>query len=187
MLPRGLEAHVLGALLRELQVHARRRQVDEMPGRIDGQGQNREVDLDLFPTELFTRLDVSKSPMASQLEGGAAGTVNMRTARPFDNPGTRFNYQLQANYGEESGTVNPRGALTASWTNDTFGVLAGAYRGFSPPAPELERETESEFSINYEAGARLSDGPLRADIAHVLTKEDYDKTELFRFGASTKF
>ena len=30
-------------------------------------------------------------------------------------------------------------------------------------------------------------GPLRADIAHVLTKEDYDKTELFRFGASTKF
>lgn len=30
-------------------------------------------------------------------------------------------------------------------------------------------------------------GPLRADIAHVLTKEDYDKTELFRFGASTRF
>jgi len=30
-------------------------------------------------------------------------------------------------------------------------------------------------------------GPLRADIAHVLTKEDYDRTELFRFGASTKF
>lgn len=30
-------------------------------------------------------------------------------------------------------------------------------------------------------------GPLRADIAHVLTKEEYDKTELFRFGASTRF
>jgi TonB-dependent receptor len=96
-------------------------------GRVDGQGQNREVDLDLFPTELFTRLDVSKSPTASQLEGGAAGTVNMRTARPFDNPGTHFNYQLQANYGDESGTVNPRAALTGSWTsgNDKFGVLVG--------------------------------------------------------------
>ncbi len=94
-------------------------------GRVDGQGQNREVDLDLFPTELFTRLDVSKSAKASELEGGAAGTVNMRTARPFDNPGTHVNYQLQANYGEESGTVNPRGGLTASWTNDTFGVLVG--------------------------------------------------------------
>jgi TonB-dependent receptor len=94
-------------------------------GRVDGQGQNREVDLDLFPTELFTRLDVSKSPTASQLEGGAAGTVDMRTARPFDNPGTHINYQLQANYGEESDTYNPRGAITASWSNDTFGVLAG--------------------------------------------------------------
>jgi TonB-dependent receptor len=94
-------------------------------GRVDGQGQNREVDLDLFPTELFTRLDVSKSPTARQLEGGAAGTVDMRTARPFDNPGTHVNYQLQANYGEESDSYNPRGALTASWTNDTFGVLAG--------------------------------------------------------------
>ena len=94
-------------------------------GRVDGQGQNREVDLDLFPTELFTRLDVNKAPKASELEGGAAGTVDMRTARPFDNPGTHFNYQLQANYGEESETYNPRGSLTASWSNDTFGVLAG--------------------------------------------------------------
>ncbi len=94
-------------------------------GRVDGQGQNREVDLDLFPTELFTRLDVSKSARASELEGGAAGTVNMRTARPFDNPGTHINYQLQGNYGEESGTINPRGAITASWTNEKFGILAG--------------------------------------------------------------
>ena len=31
-------------------------------GRTDSQTTNREVDLDLFPTELFTRLDVSKIP-----------------------------------------------------------------------------------------------------------------------------
>ncbi len=30
-------------------------------------------------------------------------------------------------------------------------------------------------------------GPLRADFAYVLTEEDYDETEMFRFGASTKF
>lgn len=30
-------------------------------------------------------------------------------------------------------------------------------------------------------------GPLRADFAYVLNKEDYDEEELFRFGASTKF
>ena len=53
-------------------------------------GGNREVDLDFFPSELFTRLDVLKSPVASTLEGGIAGTVNLRNARPFDNPGTHL-------------------------------------------------------------------------------------------------
>jgi len=94
-------------------------------GRVDSQGQNRELDLDLFPTELFTRIDVSKSPVASQIEGGAAGTVDMRTARPFDNPGTRFNYQLQGSYSEASEATSPRAALMGSWTNDQFGVLVG--------------------------------------------------------------
>ncbi len=44
-------------------------------GRTDSQNTNREVDLDLFPSELFTQLTVSKSPLASMIEGGAAGTV----------------------------------------------------------------------------------------------------------------
>src|SRR5690606_37038974 len=45
-------------------------------GRTDAQNQNRELDLDLFPTELFTQLDVAKSPTASTIEGGLAGSVN---------------------------------------------------------------------------------------------------------------
>jgi hypothetical protein len=92
---------------------------------VDQANQNRELDLDLFPTELFTRLDVNKSASASMLEGGVAGVVNMRSSRPFDNPGTHFSYQVQGGYGEESSKYSPRGAATASWTNDTFGVLGG--------------------------------------------------------------
>src|SRR6185503_10218671 len=34
-------------------------------GRTDSTNQNRELDLDLFPTELFNRLDVNKTPRAS--------------------------------------------------------------------------------------------------------------------------
>ncbi|MET0496699.1 MAG: TonB-dependent receptor [Steroidobacteraceae bacterium] len=94
-------------------------------GRTDATNQNREIDLDLFPTELFSRLDVSKTPTAGMVEGGVSGVVNMRTARPFDNPGTRFTYQAQASYGEESEDVSPRLAAMGSWTNDTFGVLVG--------------------------------------------------------------
>jgi len=94
-------------------------------GRTDSSNQNREVDLDLFPTELFTRLDVNKTPLAEQLEGGVSGVVNMRSARPFDNPGTHFTYQAQGNYTESGEEYSPRGALTASWTGEQFGVLVG--------------------------------------------------------------
>jgi TonB-dependent receptor len=41
-------------------------------GPIDGANTNREIDLDLLPTDLFTKLTVSKSPTAEMLEGGAA-------------------------------------------------------------------------------------------------------------------
>jgi len=98
-------------------------------GRTDSQNQNREVDLDVFPTELFNRLDVNKTPVANMLEGGVSGTVNMRSARPFDNPGRSFTYSLQGAYSENSEKWSPRGALIASQTWDTdygqFGILAG--------------------------------------------------------------
>jgi TonB-dependent receptor len=95
-------------------------------GRADSSNQNREVDLDLFPTELFTRLDVNKTPTASMVEGGVSGVVNMRSARPFDKEGTHFTMQAQGNYGEISEALSPRLAVTGSWTNETFGVLVGA-------------------------------------------------------------
>ncbi len=37
-------------------------------GAADQSGANREVDLNMFPTELFTQLSVSKSPTADLLE-----------------------------------------------------------------------------------------------------------------------
>ena len=92
----------------------------------DGQqSTNREVDLDLFPTELFTKLEVQKSPNADRLEGGAAGTVNMRSARPFDSPGTHITYSGQAIKNTNSDRYGYRGSLLASTTMGDFGVLFG--------------------------------------------------------------
>ena len=97
-------------------------------GRTDSQNTNREVDLDLFPTELFTQLTVSKSPTASLLEGGAAGVVNMRSARPFDNEGLHFNYSGAMTKGSNADKWGYRGHVLASWTNQggTLGLLVGA-------------------------------------------------------------
>jgi len=89
--------------------------------------QNRELDLNLFPTEFFNKLTVYKSPQASLPEGGISGVVDMRNVRPFDNPGQHLNYTAQLDYNSIGKDVNPRGSLIWSWTNDagTFGALAG--------------------------------------------------------------
>ncbi|HZF17851.1 MAG TPA: TonB-dependent receptor [Steroidobacteraceae bacterium] len=94
-------------------------------GRTDSQNTNREVDLDMFPTELFTQLTVNKSSMADMTEGGAAGTVDMRSARPFDNPGLRIAYSGQGTKNSEADDWGARGSLLASNTWDKFGVLVG--------------------------------------------------------------
>ncbi|HEY6529077.1 MAG TPA: TonB-dependent receptor [Cellvibrionaceae bacterium] len=96
-------------------------------GSVDSQNQNREIDLNLFPTELFTRFDVQKTPIAGQLEGGVAGVVNIRAARPFDNKESGFNsiVNVQGVYTDINSKTSPKLSAMGSWTNDTFGVLGG--------------------------------------------------------------
>ncbi|OAN53669.1 TonB-dependent receptor [Sphingobium sp. TCM1] len=94
-------------------------------GGTNGGSANREVDLDFFPSELFTRLDLAKSPSPSTLEGGIAGTVNLRNARPFDKPGTHVTVVAQGQYTDNNDKISPRGAIVASHTTDTFGILLG--------------------------------------------------------------
>ncbi|HEY6645374.1 TonB-dependent receptor [Povalibacter sp.] len=91
----------------------------------EGSGANREVPLDLFPTELFSKLEVAKTPTAGMVEGGAAGTVNMRMSRPFDNEGQHLTYSIQGIDNANADGTGARGALIASSTWNKFGVLAG--------------------------------------------------------------
>jgi TonB-dependent receptor len=95
-------------------------------GTTDSQNTNREVDLDLFPTELFTQLTVKKTSSADMIEGGAAGTVDMRSARPFDSPGPHFTYTAQGTKNQSAPQWGERGAIIASDTWDNgFGALVG--------------------------------------------------------------
>jgi Fe(3+) dicitrate transport protein len=48
--------------------------------------------------------------------------------------------------------------------SDELGILAGAYRGFSPAPPENAKNAKPESSVNYEAGARYTKGALRGEV-----------------------
>nr|WP_298723462.1 TonB-dependent receptor [uncultured Steroidobacter sp.] len=93
-------------------------------GSVDQQARNREFDFDLLPSEIFSMLQVSKTPTASTVEGGLAGTVDLRTPRPFDYNGFQASYQLQAMYQSSSEEVDPRGSFLVSKNWDgKFGAL----------------------------------------------------------------
>ncbi|MGH8295777.1 MAG: TonB-dependent receptor, partial [Steroidobacteraceae bacterium] len=95
-------------------------------GPTDAQGTNTEVDLNLFPPELFTSLVVDKTSSADMLEGGAAGTVNMRSARPFDHPGRHFAFGAQGTSNQNAGPWGNHEFVVASDTfANGFGVLIG--------------------------------------------------------------
>ena len=97
---------------------------------------NREVDMDFLPSELFRSATVYKSQRASILEGGIAGTVDMRSVRPFDKQGFRSAFTLSGNYRETVGKLSDTGSALVSntWRSSTFGefgALVGAAWGHS--------------------------------------------------------
>ena len=93
-------------------------------GSVDQQSRNREFDFDLLPSEIFSKLEVSKSPTASLVEGGLSGTINLRAPRPFDYDGFTATYQVQGAYQDTSEKLDPRASFLISNTwNDQFGAL----------------------------------------------------------------
>lgn len=86
----------------------------------------RPVDLDLFPSELFSRLTVDKTARAGLIEGGLSGTVDLSIVHPFDHSGFRINYAAQGQYSEQAKSVTPKGSLIISNTwGEKFGALIG--------------------------------------------------------------
>ncbi len=89
----------------------------------------REVDFDVFPSELFTRITVDKTAKASHVEGGISGTINLRNARPFDfaGEGRTISASVQLGYNSLAEEIDPRGHFLYSQTFDDgkWGFLAG--------------------------------------------------------------
>lgn len=87
---------------------------------------SRAFNYDVFPSELFGRVDVYKSPLANLEEGGIGGNVDLQTPRAFDSSGRVFRYTAQYSYNDQSKEWRPRGSVIVSdhWGN--FGVLFGA-------------------------------------------------------------
>ncbi|GAA0315483.1 TonB-dependent receptor [Sphingomonas oligophenolica] len=84
------------------------------------------------PSELLAGVDVFKSPSADMVEGGIAGTVNLRTRVPFDSKGLLIAGTLEMNYGDFVHDSSPTVSVLASdrWQTGIgeFGLMGSFVR-----------------------------------------------------------
>ena len=139
----------------------------------------RSVEFDQYPSELISQASVFKSPKVSLIEGGVAGTVELKTASPLNNKKQHsFNVNARGMYNDLASDV-PDATSTGhrfsvsyqgKFADDTFGVALGYARLFQPSA------TTQFVGLNY---SKLRDvdglendtnGPTKEDGAH-LAKE----------------
>lgn len=124
-------------------------------GSVDQQARNREFDFDLLPSEIFSMLQVSKTPRASLVEGGLSGTLDLRTPRPFDYHEFTASYQLQGAYQASADEIDPRGSflISQNW-DDKFGIL------LSVSASKRTFRTDGWTSQGWTSGRIAGNPPL---------------------------
>ncbi|MEM8770824.1 MAG: TonB-dependent receptor [Pseudomonadota bacterium] len=136
---------------------------------------NRSVEFEQFPSELISGADVYKTSKASIIEGGIAGTIDLKTVRPLDRDGRSF-------------TLNARGIFNDR-ANDVFGANNFGYRVSASYIDQFLDNTLG-VSIGY---ARL----VQPDVAVRFVGFDYDgfapndfngdgETDVVTFGFETE-
>jgi TonB-dependent receptor len=87
----------------------------------------RDFAFDILPSDVISGADVLKSPQASAIEGSIGGTVNLRSARPFEHPGLHFATRAEGTYNQMSqyGGYKMSGFISDTNDSGTLGALFG--------------------------------------------------------------
>ena len=113
-------------------------EVPASTGGLDSSGainRGRAFDFNVFPAELFSRIDINKSMVASIEEGGVGGAVQMYTAGGLDSPASQASVLIQTGYNDLSEETDPRFTATYTTANKAKTV------GFMISAAQMERNS----------------------------------------------
>lgn len=148
----------------------------------------RNIEFDQYPSELITSAAVYKSPKASLIEGGVAGTVELQTASPLRNEKQHtFTVNVRGMYNDRADEV-PDGvdfghrfsmSYQGKFLNDTLGFAAGYARLYQPSvatqfvglAYNGQKDTNDDgvneyisegFELQHKGGEETRDGYMAA-------------------------
>jgi TonB-dependent receptor len=105
----------------------------------------RDFAFDVLPSEMIGGADVLKSPIAKNPEGSIGGSVNLRSARPFDNPGFHGSASLQGSYNDlsEENGYKFSGVVSNTFADETMGYLLGITRS----SEDMRTDSVTEVSV----------------------------------------
>ena len=114
---------------------------------------------DISP-ELMSGVDTYKNQTAELIEGGIAGTINMRTRVPFDQAGDLYALSVQGNYGDLSKKTTPEvsGLISHRWNTDAgeFGILGNlAYSNVNTRSQGVQFGRLDRFKAGVVAGTTV--------------------------------
>jgi TonB-dependent receptor len=111
----------------------------------------RDLAFDVLPSEVISGADVLKSSEASALEGSIGGTVNLRTASPFDHMGFHGGAHAEGNYNQ---MTSLHGYKVSSFASDTL----------------------LDNTLGFLLAGVLSDTHTRTDALNAYSQDIYDAT-----------
>lgn len=90
------------------------------------EGQGRAFGFDVLASEIVSAVDVHKTSQAAHLEGGIGGSIDIKTARPFNYDGFHAAGNIGLQKESNQGDVTPQASflVTNTFLDDRFGVLA---------------------------------------------------------------
>jgi iron complex outermembrane recepter protein len=145
----------------------------------------RSSGLDAVPSSLFGRLEVRKSPLAGQVEGGLGGTVNLVTPKPFDFKKTTISLRAQGTYSDEANKFEPNisGLFTTRFADDNIGILIAAE--YQKRTSRLQLFERNNWFAARNNGVGLPTGATTILVPRLLQYEntDIDRTRLGINGA----
>jgi TonB-dependent receptor len=132
------------------------------------------------PPELLGGVDVYKNQSAEMIEGGLAGSVNLRTLVPFDVEGQRIAASLEANYGDFAEKTTPTGSAlyTNRWEvgDGEIGFLvSGAYSELKSRSDGLQI---SSFQLQARDNLFGADTPVWVPEGAAFRSQDYDRERI---------
>lgn len=156
---------------------------------VNGNG-GRDFAFDVLPSELVSGVEIYKSPTADLNEGSLGATVNVKTARPLDNPGLKLGGSIQGTFSELNSDTDPKASFYISDSNEegTFGgLLAISYsdRNVRQDSFIVNGHVFASDELTTALGGDLDNRPLVA--SQVLFGTTLNTRERLGVGASLQF